>query len=124
MRGWLWLHFIADAGMFAQGMRSGSLANMIGDRRAFRDAFLTTRELLPVIEARGVDLGRHRGAMLPYRMPRLIAAAVGAATALIPVTRRSLAAHTDPNAPEALAVIEDTRREARLLAIATPRLDR
>jgi len=124
MRGWLWLHFIADAGMFDQGMRSGSLANMIGDRRAFREAFLTTRELLPILEARGVDLRRHRGAMLPYRLPRLIAAASGGATALIPMAQRSLAAHTDPHATEARAVLEDTLREARRLSIPTPRLER
>lgn len=123
MRGWLWLHFIADAGMFAQAMRSGSLANMVGDRRAFRNAFVTTRELLPVLEARGVDLGRHRSAALPYRLPRLVAAASGWATVLIPIARRSLAAHTDPHAPEARAVLEDTLREARRLNIPTPRLE-
>jgi 2-dehydropantoate 2-reductase len=123
MRGWLWLHFIADAGMFAQGVRSGSLANMIGDRRAFRDAFLTTRELLPVLEARGVDLRRHRSAMLPYRLPGLVATATGWATALIPIAQRSLAAHTDPHAAEPRAVLEDTLREARRLGIPTPRLE-
>jgi 2-dehydropantoate 2-reductase len=124
MRGWLWLHFIADAGMFAQGMRSGSLANMIGDRRAFRDAFLGARELLPVIEARGIDLRRHRSAMLPFRMPRVVAAASGWATALIPIARRSLAAHTDPYATESQAVLEDALREARRLGIPTPLLER
>ncbi|KQM81355.1 ketopantoate reductase family protein [Agromyces sp. Leaf222] len=124
MRGWLWLHFIADAGMFDQGMRSGSLANMIGDRRAFRDAFLTTRELLPVLEARGVDLRRHRSAILPYRLPSLVAALSGWATALVPIAQRSLAAHTDPHAIEPQAVLEDTLREARRLRIATPRLER
>ena len=110
--------------MFDQGMRSGSLANMIGDRRAFREAFLTTRELLPILEARGVDLRRHRGAMLPYRLPRLIAGASGWATALIPMAQRSLAAHTDPHATEARAILEDTLREARRLSIPTPRLER
>jgi len=124
MRGWLWLHFIADAGMFSQGVRSGSLAKMIGDRRAFREAFLTTRELLPLLEARGVDLRRHRTAMLPYRLPRLVAAVSGWATTLIPIAQRSLAAHTDPDAPEARAVLEDTLREARRLSIPTPRLER
>ena len=124
MRGWLWLHFIADAGMFSQGVRSGSLANMIGDRRAFREAFLTARELLPLLEARGVDLRRHRTAMLPYRLPRLVAAVSGWATTLIPIAQRSLAAHTDPHATEARAVIEDTLREARRLSIPTPRLER
>jgi 2-dehydropantoate 2-reductase len=124
MRGWLWLHFIADAGMFDQAIRSGSLANMIGDRRAFRDAFLTARELLPILEARGVDFRQHRLAMLPHRLPRLVAAAIAWATALIPITQRSLQAHTDPLAAEALAVIEDTLREARQLKIPTPRLER
>ncbi|SDD93871.1 ketopantoate reductase family protein [Auraticoccus monumenti] len=123
MRGWLWLHFLADAGMFAQAARSGSLANMIGDRRAFRDAFLTTRELLPVLEARGVDLRQHRGALLPYRLPLLVAAASGWATALIPIARRSLEAHTDPHTAEARAVLEDTVREARRLGVPTPRLE-
>ena len=124
MRGWLWLHFIADAGMFGQALRSGSLANMIGDRRAFRDAFLTGRELLPLLEARGVDLSRHRGGTLPYRLTTVISTVVSWATGLVPIAQRSLAAHTDPHAPEALAVIEDTRREARRLGIATPRLNR
>jgi 2-dehydropantoate 2-reductase len=124
MRGWLWLHFVADAGMFDQGIRSGSLANMIGDRRAFHEAFLTTRELLPILEARGVDLRRHRGAMLPYRLPRLAAGASGWATALMPMAQRSLAAHTNPHATEAQAVLEDTLREARRLSIHTPRLER
>lgn len=124
IRGWLWLHFIADAGMFDQAIRSGSLANMTGDRRAFRDAFLTTRELLPVLEARGVDLRLHRNATLPFRLPGLIATASAWATRLIPMARRSLAAHTDPHTPEASAVLEDTLRETRRLNISTPRLER
>lgn len=124
MRGWLWLHFIADAGMFDQAIRSGSLANMVGDRRAFRDAFLTTRELLPVLTARGVDLRRHRTALLPFRLPGLTTAAIGWATRAIPIARRSLAAHTDPHATEARAVLQDTLRETRRLGIPTPRLER
>ncbi|MFF9563261.1 ketopantoate reductase family protein [Leifsonia sp. NPDC014704] len=124
IRGWLWLHFIADAGMFDQALRSGSLADMIGDRRAFHDALLTTRELLPLVEARGVDLGRHRTGTIPFRRPRLVATAMAWATKLVPIARRSLAAHTDPHAPEARAVLDDTMREARRLGIPTPRLER
>ncbi|CAN5286966.1 2-dehydropantoate 2-reductase N-terminal domain-containing protein [soil metagenome] len=124
IRGWLWLHFIADAGMFSQAERSGSLANMIGNRQALRDAFLTTRELLPVLTARGVDLRQHRNATLPYRLPCLVATAAAWVTALIPIARRSLAAHTDPHTTEARAVIRDTLHEARRLSIPTPRLER
>jgi 2-dehydropantoate 2-reductase len=124
MRGWLWLHFIADAGMFDQAIRSGSLAQMVGNRRAFHNAFLTTRELLPVLEARGVDLRRHRSATLPYRRPGLVAALIGWATATFPFAQRSLAAHTNPHATEPRAVLEDTLREARRLSVPTPRLER
>lgn len=123
MRGWLWLHFVSDAGMFAQAIRSGGMPNMIGNRRAMRDAFVTSRELLPVLEARGVDLRRHRRATLPYRLPGLVATMSAWATRLIPLMRVSLAAHPDPHAAEPRAVLDDTRRDARRLGIATPRLD-
>lgn len=59
MRGWLLIHLVADAGMFAQGLHSGGLAGMVGDRAAFRSALLTSRELLPIVTARPVDLRRH-----------------------------------------------------------------
>lgn len=124
MRGWLWVHFISDAGMFDQAVRSGGMPNMIGDRRALRDAFLTGRELVPLLEARGVDLRRHRGALLALRRPRLVGAISAWATALVPVARVSLAAHTDPDAAEPRAVLDDTRREARRLGVPVPRLER
>lgn len=123
MRGWLWLHVIADVGMHAQGLRHGGIANMIGDRRAFRDALLTSRELLPVLEARGVDLRRHRRAVLSYRLPTLTAAAMASATARLPVARAGLEAHTDPNGAEPRAVLQDALQEARRLGVPTPRLE-
>lgn len=123
MREWLWLHFISDVGMHAQGHLHGGLANMIGDRRALREAFLTSRELLPLLRARGADLRRHRGALLPYRLPGLVAAAMAWATARVPIAQASLAAHTDPDAAEPQAVLRDALREARRLGIPTPRLD-
>lgn len=123
MRGWLWIHFVADAGMFSQAIRSGSLAKMVGDRRAFRGAFATARALLPLLEARGVDLSLHRAATLPFRFAALTAAASGVVTAVVPAAQRSLAAHTDPRAPEALAVLDDTRSEARRLGVPTPGLE-
>lgn len=124
IQGWLWLHFLADAAMFDQALRSGSLAAMIGDRRAFRDAFLTARELLPLLGALGVDPRRHRIATMPFRFPRATAALVAWATRAMPIAQRSLAAHTDPRTTEALAVLDDAMREARRLGLSTPRLDR
>jgi 2-dehydropantoate 2-reductase len=124
MRGWLLLHVALDAGMFSQALRVGGLAKMVGDPRALRGAFLTSRELLPVLAARGVDLRRHRAAAIPTRLPLLIGTLTAAASAALPIARASLAAHTDPNAAEPRAVLDDTLRTARELGIAVPRLER
>jgi 2-dehydropantoate 2-reductase len=123
MREWLWLHFISDVGMHAQGHLHGGLANMIGNRQALREAFLISRELLPLLHARGVDLRPLRGALLPYRLPGLVAATVAWATAHVPIAQASLAAHTDPDAAEPRAVLRDALQEARRLGVPTPRLE-
>ncbi|MGB3486383.1 MAG: 2-dehydropantoate 2-reductase N-terminal domain-containing protein [Mycobacterium sp.] len=123
-RGWLWIHFVADAGMFVQGLRLGSLSKMIGATGALREALLTTRELLPILEARGVDLRQHRGAVLPYRAPvRLTATVMSWLTRHVPLARLSLAAHSDPDAEEPREVCRDTLTEARGLGVAVPRLE-
>lgn len=124
IRGWLWIHFIADAGMHAQGVRLGSLSRLIGNRRGLREALLTSRELLPVVEARGVDLRRHRASTSPFRVPAwLVAPAIALATSRVRLARASLEMHTDPNATEPAAVCRDALLEARRLDVAVPRLD-
>lgn len=123
-RGWLWLHFIADAGMHSQGLQLGSLSKMVGSRPAFRQALLTIRELIPLLEARGIDLRRHRRGLLLYRAPvALTSAAFAWATSHIAAAGRSLSAHSDPNAPEPYAIYRDTMTEARRLGIRVPRLE-
>ena len=123
-RGWLWTHFVADAGMHAQGVQLGSLSEIIGHPARFRDALLTSRELLPVLQARGVDLRRHRGSVSPFRGPVMLTAPVmSVLTARIPLARASLAAHTDPRAEEPRSIVRDVLREARRLGVPTPRLD-
>jgi 2-dehydropantoate 2-reductase len=125
MRGWLWAHAVADAGMFASAFRLGSMTAMIGRREAFREAVLTTRELLPLLAARGVELRRHRAFTAGYRAPApLIAAAMATATARVPLAQISLAAHTDAFAEEPVELVRDVLAEARRLGVPTPRLDR
>lgn len=123
MRGWLLVHFVTDAGMFAQGVHSGALAGMIGDRRAFRSALLTSRELLPLLKARLVDLRRHWRALLPYRLATPVAVAMAWATTRFPIARASLAAHTDPYSAEARAILHDVLLEAQRFSIPVPRLE-
>ena len=123
MRGWLLIHFAADAGMFAEGAHGGALAGMVGNRRALQSAFETARELTPVLTSRGVDLTQHRGALTPSRMPGLVAAGMAMASALLPIARRSLAAHDDPYSSEARAILRDMHLEVDRLGVPAPRLD-
>ncbi|MBF4994722.1 ketopantoate reductase [Arthrobacter gandavensis] len=123
IRGWLWLHFAMDVGMFSQALKAGGLAKMIGDGRGLREAFRTSREMLPVLEARGIDLSRHRTASMPARLPRSAGTLSGWATRLFPIAQASLAAHANPNGAEPRAVMSDALASARLLGIPTPRLE-
>ncbi|CCH29536.1 2-dehydropantoate 2-reductase N-terminal domain-containing protein [Actinosynnema sp. NPDC047251] len=123
-RGWLWLHFVADAGLHSQGLRLGSLAELAGSTGDFREALLTCRELLPLLAARGVDLRRHRGGGLLFRAPTWPAAAALAwLTAHVAPVRVNFAAHSDPDAEEPREICRDTLAEARRLGIAVPRLE-
>ena len=123
-RGWLWLHFVSDAGLHAQGLRLGSLADLIGRTRDLREALLTVRELLPLVEARGVDLRRHRGGVAPFRAPvGLTAPALAWLLAHVAPVRGSFEAHSDPRAEEPRAVCRDTLAEARRLGVPVPRLE-
>src|SRR5262249_12571893 len=75
-RGWLWVHFVSDAGLFSQGLRLGSLSKLAGSTSDFREALLAGRELLPLLKARGIDLRRHRGGALLFRVPTWLMAPV------------------------------------------------
>ncbi|GAA4533617.1 2-dehydropantoate 2-reductase N-terminal domain-containing protein [Amycolatopsis samaneae] len=124
LRGWLWVHFVSDAGLFSQGLRRGSLADLVGATGDLREALLTGRELLPLLEARGIDLRRHRGGVLLFRVPTwLMAPALAWLTAHVPALRVSMQAHSDPGAEEPRAVCRDTLAEARRLCISVPRLE-
>lgn len=120
-RGWLWIHFVQNAGLHTRGLRRGSLAEVARSPGDVREAVLAVRELLPLIDARGIDLRRHRSDVLPLRAPSWLTA-----TALVwllghfkPV-RLVLGAHANPE--ELRAVCRDTLAEARRLDVSTPRL--
>lgn len=123
-RGWLWVHFASDAGLMSQGLRRGSLSKLVGARRDLREGLLAGRELLPLLEARGLDLRRHRSGVLMFRAPTwLTAPALAWLTAHVALARVSLAAHSDPDAEEPREVCRDTLAEARRWDISVPRLE-
>lgn len=124
MRGWLFMHFVMDAGMHSRGVRLGSLSKMIGKRAEFAEALRTSRELLPLLVARGVDLRRHRGVVLGLRVPAALTSGVLAfLMGRVRTARRSLEAHDDPHTEEPRAVCADTLDEARRLGVPAPRLE-
>jgi 2-dehydropantoate 2-reductase len=123
-RGWLWVHFVSDAGLFSQGLRRGSLSQLVGATGDLREALLAGRELLPLLEARGIDLRRHRGGVLLFRAPTwLMAPALAWLTAHVTSLRVSIEAHSDPDAEEPREVCRDVLAEARRLGVPVPRLE-
>ena len=123
-RGWLWIHFVADAGLHSQGLRLGSLANLVGATSDLREALLASRELLPLLEARGVDLRRHRVAVLGFRAPTWLTVPPFAwLIAHFAPARVNFEAHSDPEAEEPREICRDTLAEARRLGIPVPRLE-
>ncbi|MBU4335381.1 MAG: ketopantoate reductase [Actinobacteria bacterium] len=124
LAGWLAVHFVADVGIHAQGLRLGTLSRLPGDTPALKEAMRTSRELLPVLEARGVDLGRHRAMTASFRHPGAAGTALAWITAHVAPARISMEAHVDPLAEEPRAVCRDALAEARRLGVPVPRLER
>jgi len=123
-RGWLWVHFVSDAGLHSQGLRLGSLSKLAGSTNDFREALLAGRELLPLLQARGIDLRRHRGGVLLFRAPtRLTAPILAWLTAHVTPLRVNFETHSNPDAEEPREICRDTLAEARHLGIAVPRLE-
>jgi 2-dehydropantoate 2-reductase len=124
IRGWLWIHFAFNAGMHSQGVRLGSLSDLIGAPKDLRDALLAARELLPVVQKRGVDLGRHRMAVLPFRIPAgLTAAVVSWLISHVKAARTNLEAQSDPTAGEPRAICRDALADARKFGVPVPHLE-
>jgi 2-dehydropantoate 2-reductase len=122
-RSWLWVHYVSTAGLLAQAQRVGSMAELVGAWRELRAAMLTTRELLPLLEARGIDLRRHRATVLAFRAPAAVTGGLLALlTRYVPLLRVNFASHSDPDAREPREVCQDVLAEARRLGVATPRL--
>jgi 2-dehydropantoate 2-reductase len=119
-RGWLAVHFVQNAGLHTQSLKLGSLSKLGPGH--LREAILAIRELLPLVEARGVDLRRHRKELLPFRAPVWLAApALALMFRHFPPARVVLQAHANPE--ELRAVCRDTLAQARRLGVPVPRLE-
>ncbi|MGA3049859.1 MAG: 2-dehydropantoate 2-reductase N-terminal domain-containing protein [Terracidiphilus sp.] len=68
-RDWLWIHFATNAGLMSQAVYAGSMESVMGSFNEAREAALTLREMLPVLQARGVNLQQNFTELMPLRMP-------------------------------------------------------
>ena len=52
-RSWLWFHFILDAGLLSQAIKSGGYSRMIQSREDIKESVLLMREMVPLLKAKG-----------------------------------------------------------------------
>jgi 2-dehydropantoate 2-reductase len=124
IRGWLCIHFAFNAGMHSQGVRLGSLSHLIGAPNDLRDALLAARELLPVVQKRGIDLGRHRMAVLPFRVPAGMTAVVMSwLISHVKAARTNLESQPDSTSEEPRAICRDALADAHRFGVPVPHLE-
>jgi 2-dehydropantoate 2-reductase len=122
-REWLWVHFVLDAGILSQALQAGgSIKRVMSSTTHGRNAILNIRELLPVLQARGVDLKAHALKLAVARLPLWL----GSLALLMIVKfnapmRASVESHANPE--ELRRVCRDVLDEARKLGISVPRLE-
>lgn len=125
-RGWLWFHFVANAGLLSQVARAGSFAEMIDSAHHLRESVLNVHELLPLLSAREIPVTLPAAELALYKLPPwLTAAALWLAFRLIaPVREVTTSIIRDVTADEEFRAIHaDMLGEARRLGVPTPRLE-
>ncbi len=56
-RGWLWFHFILNAGLLSQALKAGTFNDLMNSPKHFKQVVLNLRELVPLLKVRGAKLG-------------------------------------------------------------------
>src|SRR5580658_5597137 len=118
-RGWLWGHFVLDAGLLSQALQAGgSIKLVMASTSHGRNAILNIRELLPVLQARGVDLKAHAELGIAKLPPWLGSMVLQMIVKFNAPTRAMVESHA--NQEELRRVCRDVLDEARKLGISVP----
>jgi 2-dehydropantoate 2-reductase len=120
-RGWLWIHFAINAGLHSQTLKAGSILRVFQVISEGREAVLTVQELLPVLEARGVDLKAHRSEIGPFQLPAWLGALILRLAAFVRPVKAILSYHANPE--ELRSYCRDVLADAQRLGVPTPRLE-
>jgi 2-dehydropantoate 2-reductase len=123
-RGWLWGHFVLDAGLLSQALQAGgSMKLVMASTSHGRNAILIIRELLPVLQARGgVDLKAHALELAVARLPLWLSSlGLKIIVTFNAPTKAIVESHANPE--ELRRICRDILDEARKLGISVPRLE-
>ena len=124
-RGWLWFHFVANAGLLTQVARAGSFARMTDSASHLRESVLNVRELLPLLSVREKNVTLPAAELALFRLPSWLAgSALWLAFRLIAPLREVTASITSDimHYEEFTTILTEMLSEARRLGISTPRL--
>lgn len=121
-RSWLWMHFAANAGIHLQALRANSVQEVFERRDQARSAVSNTRELIPVLQARGVNTNVDAGDLALGKMPPGVGAlALNMAVRFFPPMRESIAFNSVRE--ELRTFCRDVLFEARRLGVDVPHFE-
>jgi 2-dehydropantoate 2-reductase len=123
-QGWLWLHFLENAGLLAQSLPAGSFLKVVQSSHHLHEAILNVRELLPLLAARGVDLKLHTSALVMFRIPPRLTAPILKLVFRFHAPAKRIAQDNPGETKEELRhLLYAVLNEARRLGITLPRLE-
>lgn len=100
---WIWIHMAINAGVTSTAAREGKMdnpkqlaLNLMQDSHELSIAVKSIRETITVVQARGVNMRKYRGELLPYKIPPVIAGIIMKRMfANNELTRRIMTLHND-----------------------------
>lgn len=120
-RAWLFIHFAQNAGFQSELLLPEHRPKPVLSLNTFYNAMLNANELIPVLEARDIDLKSHKSAMV-MRLPVVVSSALlWLVFKLIAPLRSVIEWHNNPF--EAIHTSRDALEGAKRLGIGVPRLE-
>ncbi len=118
-RSWLYMHFAANAGIHLEALRANSVRAVFYSKTHAQSAIRSTQELLPLLNARGVDTTVDASDLALYKLPPWVGARVlkMSVTFFPPLTAAIL--HNEPR-EELKRFCQDVLFEAHRLGVELP----
>lgn len=121
-KGWLWIHFAIEAGLFGKVVEVGSVEKVASSKEHVKNAILNVQELLPIVAARGIDMARHKSDIAFYsRKAWLAGFMLRMLVKISPPFKLLILSHNNPE--EVKSYCQDVLAEAKHLKMRFPRLE-